>query len=218
MNRDKSQTFSLQLPESRWLPVAAALALLLAGGCGKVGGQVDSNRFSTLGMVMAEKSAQLCPEHGSMVLVVSKNDSGQSTPYGLAFESFRKALGNKVTVGGTEIVPTPKALGPGMDPLSADQFAELLQKHSGVDCLVFFIRVPALTTRQIAQLPSPRPQVVAMIPNPQLTRAMFSGKVLGLAVMAKPGEPEAAAGGSLQQQFDAQYQLVTLETSGQLAR
>lgn len=213
MNSVKPDRFSFQ---PCWLFL---LCLCLAGaGCGGDSGNTASDRYSVLGKVMAEKTAQLCNGKGSVVLLVSENDVDRATPYGLAYDAFRKALGNSVVVSATEVVPTPKALGPGSEPLSAAKFAELLQKHATADYLVSFIRVPALTGQQIAQLPSPRPQVVAVIASPQLTPVMFSSKVLCLAAVPKPETQDAVPAGLAQEMFDACYQLVTPEMVSLLAR
>lgn len=213
MNSVKPDRFNFQ---PCWLLL---LCLCLAGaGCGGDSGKIDSDRYTVLGKVMAEKTAQLCNGKGSVVLLVSENDANKDTPYGLACDAFRRALGNSIVVSATEVVPTPKALGPGSEPLPAAKFSELLQKHATADYLVSFIRVPVLNREQIAQLPSPRPQVVAVIATPLLTRAMFTSKVLCLAAVPKPEAPDDVPAGSAQAIFDACYQLVTPETASLLAR
>lgn len=214
----KPDRFSLQWCGWRLTMLALLFGLLAAGGCGsgKDGGDVDAT--SALGKVMAEQAAKLCNGKGRVVLVVSENDHGQATPYGRAFDAFRQTLGSAVPVSAIEVVKTPKALGPGSEPWPAAAFAEMLQKHSSADYLVSFVRVPALTAGQIAQLPSPHPLVVSVIPDPRLTKAMFAGKVLGLAVIAKPEASETAPGTSVQNLFDANYQIVTAGTASLLAR
>lgn len=199
--------------------LAVVLICLLAGsGCGGGKGGVDSDRFSALGTVMAGKTAQLCDGKGKVVLVVSTNDKDQATPYGIAFDAFRKGLGNSIQVTATEAVQTPRVLMRGIEPLPADKFVELLQKYASADCLVSFVGVPILTPGQIAQLPSPRPRVVVVVTHNTPTRAMFAGKVINLAALPKPGADQATSGGSAQEHFDVQYQLVTPENAGVLPR
>lgn len=47
---------------------------------------------------------------------------------------------------------------------------------------------------------------------------MFAGKVINLAALPKPGADQATSGGSAQEHFDVQYQLVTPEHAGVLPR
>lgn len=202
-----------------WFVLGAMLCCLLAGsGCSGRKGEVDSNRFSVLGTVMAGKTAQLCEGKGGVVLVVSENDKDQATPYGLAFDAFRKGLGNSVPVTATEVVQTPRVIMRGTEPLSAEKFAELLQKYSGADCLVSFVGVPVLTPGQIAQLPSPRPRVVVVVTHGLPSKAMFASKVVCLAALPKPPSDQPVTSGTPQQLFDSQYQLVTPETAATLPR
>jgi hypothetical protein len=96
----------------------------------------------------------------------------------------------------------------GMELLPAAKLQDLLQKHATADCLVSFVGVPALTPEQIAQLPSPRPKVVAAVVFNPPSKAMFAGKVLYLAALPKSGADQADA--------DGQYQIVTPETADSL--
>lgn len=218
MNSVKSNRLNFTVRGGQFGLVALICCLLATSGCRDGGGKVNADRFSALGNVMGEKTAALCHGQGSVVLLVSENDYNQATPYGLAFAAFSKALGNTVPVIDLDVVETPKALGPGSEPLSASKFVGLLQKHARAEYLVSFIRVPALTQEQIAQLPSPRPQVVGVIPNPQLTKLLFTSKVLCLAVVAKPGAQDVADGSSAQEQFDSHYQLIKPDTTELLSR
>jgi hypothetical protein len=150
---------------------------------------------------------------------MSEKTAKKATVERVAIDAFCKALGNDITVSGTEIVKTPAARGPGSELLPAAKFAELLQKYSSADYLVSFVGVPHLTPGQIAQLPSPRPRVVAVITQyPPPTRAMFEGQVLCLAAVPKLEVQNEPVKGSAREIFDAQYQLVTPETAGVLAR
>lgn len=189
------------------------ICMLAGSGCGHDEVAVDTNRFSVLGKVMAEKTALLGNEKNGIVLVVSKNDYNQPTPYGIAFDAFRKALGDKMPVAGTEVVKTPQMLGPGSEPLPTTDFVGLLQKYPSADYFVSFIGVPPLTAAQIAQLPSPRPQVVEVVVHNRPTKAMFANRVVCLVALPKPGAPDALPGGSPGEQFDTQYQLITPETT-----
>jgi hypothetical protein len=158
----------------------------------------------------------LCEGKGGVVLVVSENDKDQATPYGVAFDAFRKGLGKSVPVIATEVLQTPKVIMRGVETFPAEKFAELLQKYSSADCLVSFVGVPALTSGQIAQLPSSRPRVVVVVIHNTPTKAMFAGKVISLAALPKIGTDEAPPGSSVQEIFDAQYQIITPENTGAL--
>jgi hypothetical protein len=197
-----------------WLVLPAVLFWLVAGsGCGGGKAEVDTNRFSALGTVMAQKTVPLCEGKGGVVLVVSENDKDQTTPSGLAFDAFRKALGNSVQVTATEVVQTPTVIMRGIEPLPVEKFIELLQKHSGADCLVSFVGVPLLTPGQIAQLPSPRPRVVVVVAHNIPTKAMFARQAVSLAALPKPPSDQPLAGRTAQEVFDSQYQLVSIGTT-----
>jgi hypothetical protein len=191
-----------------------AAGLLWVNGCGLGKGTVDENRFTALGKVMAEQTTQLCEGKASVVLVVSQNDHQQVTPAGLTFDAFGKALGKTVQVNSTEIVQTPQLLMPMSDPLTVAEFSELLRKHSGSDYLVSFVGVPPMTPAQIAQLPSPRPRVVAVVTHNPPTKAMFAGRVVCLAALFQGGSSPAPSGGSAKEIFEASYRLVSSETTG----
>jgi hypothetical protein len=190
------------------LPVVL-LGLLGGSGCGGEKGQVDSDRFSVLGKVMAEKTIPLCEGKGGVVLIVSESDRDQSRPYGIAAEAFRKGLGSALQVVATEFVPTPQVVTRETELFPAEKFTELLQKHAVADCLVSFIGVPALTPAQIAQLPSPRPQVVVVIARNVPPKVLFDKKVISLAALPKLGADQPLSGHTARELFEAQYQVVT---------
>jgi hypothetical protein len=201
-----------------WSTLAlVGLCLTVGGGCGGEKGKVDVNRYTALGEVMAGKTTELCGGNGGLVLLVGDRDNNQSTGYGLAKEAFRKALGKDMQVVATEVVKMPPMLMPGDEPVPAAKFTELLQKYSSADCLVSFVGVPVLTPKQIAELPSPRPRVVEVVVLNSPTKAMLAGKVVNLAALFRVGSQPPASGSS-QEFFDAQYQLVTSETTGLLPR
>lgn len=205
---------------SYWpLVLALTLCLFIGNGCGadkKV--KVDSDRYNALGEVMAKKTVELCGGKGSLVMLVSVNDYRQPTPYGQAIDAFLKALGSSITVAGTEVLDTPKVMGPGSEPLPSAKFVELLQKYSSADCLVSFVGVPSLSQEQVSQLPSPRPRVVMVVTHNVPTKAMFANQVICLAAVAKPEAQDSTPSGSAQEVFDDLYQLVTPNTASSMLR
>ena len=194
------------------------LALLTGSGCGQKT-KVEDNRYTALGEVMAGKTSELCGSKRSIVLVVSERDNGQPTAFGQTLDAFRRALGKGVQIVATESVPTPALALRGIEPLPAEKFAELLQKYSTADYLVSFVGLPVLTPAQIEQLSSPRPQVVAVVVNNAPSPGLFARKVICLAALPKLApDPAAAGAGSVQEQFEAHYQMVTPETAKTLLR
>lgn len=195
------------------------LGLLVGSGCGRNSdSKVEGSRYSALGEVMAAKVNELAGgKPGGVVLVVAASDNDQPTAFGQAAAAFRKAL-DKSLKAEVETVNTPAVAFSGSDPLSADKFTALLQKHAGADYLVSFVGVPVLTPAQMDQLPSPRPRVVAVVTFNPPTKAMFARKVVCLAALAKPEAQGDVTGGSAQEMFAACYQLVTPETTRLLAR
>ena len=197
----------------------ACLALLAVSGCGQHrDAEVGDQRYQALGEVMATKLNEMAGGKGRLVLVVAESANNQSAAFGQTVAAFRKALSKSLQISVTETAAMPVLLRPGAEPLPADKLAALLQKYSDTDYLVSFVGVPVLTPAQISQLPSPRPQVVEVVAFDNPTKAMFAGKVLALAAVSKPGTQDAAVGGSVQEIFDAQYQLVTPDTAGLLVR
>lgn len=195
------------------------LVLLGGTGCGQNRAADSGNKcFAALGEVMAAKVNGLNGGKGSVVLVVGETDNNQTTDLGQTIAAFRKTLDQSVQTRGVETVPMPAMPPPGFEALSAAKLAALLQKYSDAKYLISFVGVPVLTPRQVAQLPSPRPRVVAVVTFNAPTRAMFASQVLCLAAVPVPGNRDAAFGGSAQELFDAQYQLVTQETAGLLPR
>jgi hypothetical protein len=197
--------------------IAVGLAILAGTGCGKhPGGKVENSRYTALGEVMAGKLNELAGSQGSIVLVVGESDHNQPTPIGQAITAFRNALGKSVQISATETVTMPAVLPPGFEPLPADKFAGLLQKHGGADYLVSFVGVPVLTPAQIGQLPSRRPQTVEVVTFRAPSKAMFANKVVCLAALSRQVLEQGATGGAAQEIFDSHYQLVSRENAGAL--
>jgi hypothetical protein len=194
----------------------AVMALLAGNGCGQKN-KIEGSRYVALGQVMAEKTTELCGAQGRIVLVVSQSDQGQPTAFGQAIDAFRKALGKSVQITATESVTTPAVLMHGSEPLPVADFSGLLQKYSTADYLISFVGVPVLTPAQIAQLPSARPAVVAVVTYNAPTKAMFAQKVVCVAALSRSAsDPPASGTRSSQEWFDAAYQLVTADTAGSL--
>jgi hypothetical protein len=216
MNSVKFFSFETRWCGGRFVLPAVLFFLMTGSGCSGGKGEVDQDRFSVLGTVMAGKTAQLCDGKGSVVLVVSENDKNKSTPYAIALDAFRKGLGNSVQVTATEFVQTPRVIMRGVESLPAEKFAELLQKYSSADCLVSFVGVPSLAAAQIAQLPSPRPRVVVVVTHGLPSKALFAKKVVCLAAFPKQVSDQPVTSGTSQEIFDAQYQIITPENAGTL--
>ena len=191
------------------------LVLTAGTGCGKKN-QAAADRYSALGAVLGAKTRELAGGHGSIVLAVSDSDNEPYATFSPTVAAFTKALGGGVQVA-TVRVPTAPVVLRGVDPLKPEQLVALLQQQAAADCLVLFTGVPALTPDEIAQLPSPRPKVVAAVVFNPPSRAMFDGKVLWLAALHKPmAEGGPSPGASAQEQFDAAYMLATPENAGSL--
>jgi hypothetical protein len=192
----------------------ACLVLLAVSGCGQHrDAEVGDKRYLALGEVMATKLNEMAGGKGRLVLVVAESANNQSAAFGQTAAAFRKALGKSLRISVTETVAMPALLRPGAEPLPADKLATLLQKYSDTDYLVSFVGVPVLTPEQISQLPSRRPQVVAVVTFCPPTQAMFAQKVLCLAAVSKPEPDQAATGRPAQEMFDTLYQVVTPETA-----
>jgi hypothetical protein len=198
--------------------MVACLALLAGNGCGqRADARVEGGRYPALGEVTAMKLNEVAGGKGKVVLVMAENDQNQPTAFGQAAAAFRKAM-DKSFQASVETVVTPAVLMSGSEPLSADRFAALLQKHADADYLVSFVGVPVLTAAQMDQLPSPRPQVVEVVTYNPPTKAMFAEKVICLAALTKPEAQGADVTGSSPEIFDACYRLVTPETAASLSR
>lgn len=199
--------------------ISVGLALLAGSGCGEQqNAKVEAGRYPALGEVMATELNELAGGKGKVVLVIAESDRNQSTAFGQASDAFQQAL-DKSFQTGIETVVTPAVQLSGSEPLSADKFAALLQKHADADYLVSFVGVPVLTPAQMAQLPSPRPQVVEVVACNPPTKAMFANKLICLAALCKPADQGMnATGGFSREIFDVCYRLVTPETAASLPR
>ncbi len=184
-------------------------------GCGKKeAGTTGDKRWAALGQVMAERTTALCNNGGNIVLLINKNDQANDTSFAQTADAFRKHLGPAVKVMATESIDLPLSAAPGMEPFSANQLADVLQKYATADYVVSFVGVPRLTTAQIAQLPSPRPPMIVVIARSQPTPEMFSQKVVSLVAVPKMlsdaelAEVHSGRAMSAQEVFDAQYQVL----------
>jgi hypothetical protein len=198
--------------------ISVGLALLAGSGCGQQqDAKFENSRYSALGEVMAAKVNELARGKDRLVLVIAESDNNQPTALGQTIAAFRKTL-DKSFQASVESVVTPAVVFSGSEPLSADKFTALLQKHADADYLVSFFGVPVLTPAQMDQLPSPRPQVVEVVAFNPPTKTMFAKKVICLAALNKPAAQGADATGSSLEIFDSCYQLVTPETAVSLPR
>ena len=196
-----------------------SLALSFCAGCNRPNHKVEAGPFTSLGSIMAAQTSQLCQSKGNLVLLLSEADSRNlDSAGGQAADAFRKALPKSMPVVATEVVTVPRTHFSGSEPLPAAKFQQLMQKHVDADVLVSFVGVPRLTPQQMAQLPSPRPKVVAvevfMFNRP--TQALFAQNVVFLAALPKPGADDGFKPRSAQEWFDARYDLITPETAGML--
>jgi hypothetical protein len=167
-----------------------------------------------LGKIMAQKTLEVAGNNANVVLLVAESDNaGPNTPYGQAVDAFKKTLGNSIPIKNVEVVKTPPLFAQGSEPLSADKFVELLQKYTSTDLLVSFLGIPSLTQEQIGSLPTARPKVVAVVIHNPPAKIMFAEKVISLAALPKPIADTGAGVLSAQERFDAQYQLITEQTS-----
>jgi len=200
--------------------VAAGL-VLLAGllGCGR-GGKVEGGPYVALGEVAAKATSGLLEGHGRIVLVVNETDHHTATALGQAVKVFNATLKK---AGGVEVAATETlraSAGPaisGVEPLPPAKFLELVAKHASADALVSFVGVPRLTPEQIGQLPQPHPKIVAAVTFNPPARSLFEQGVLHLAIVPQAaGTPSDRTPASTQEWFDANYRLITPETSSTL--
>jgi hypothetical protein len=173
---------------------AASCACLVLAGCHS-GGNVPGGPYVALGEMTAKATADMLGGRGKLAIVVGETDKNTDTSLGQALKSFTGALKSSsgITVTSTETVPVPATLAPGVEPLTAEQFIELVQKHAGDDVLVSFVGVPRLTRDQIAQLPTPRPKVVAAMNYNPPSKLLFEQGVLCFAVIPQPAEDSSGS-------------------------
>lgn len=191
-----------------------ALGVGLLAAC-KPAAKPDAGPYSALGETAADITAELLPNKGSIVLLVSEGDQKPVTGTGrtvAAFQARLKTLG--LPVKATEVFPAPDALLSGMEPVSAARFMEAIAKHATADAIVSFVGAPRLDAPQIAQLPNPRPKFVAAVTfNPPL-RAMFDSGVLHAAIVARAAAQPVSPAASSREQFEASYQLIRAGNAG----
>ena len=196
--------------------LAIGLVLSLSAGCGKKStvGTVNDKCLTALGQIMGGKTTALCSHGGNIVLLVNKNDQAASAPYAQTIGAFRQSLGQSIKIIATEDIDMPATLAPGMEPFSFNQLTGMLQKYANADYLVSFVGIPQLNPEQIAQLPSPRPQVIVVIARSRPTQVMLNKKVVSLVAVPKGLSDEALAdlysarSSTAQELFDARYETV----------
>jgi hypothetical protein len=192
------------------------LLSFLASGCGAKKTVLESDRYTALGTVMAQKTTELCGGKGDIVLLVNVADDNNETAFGKTQTAFRQALNQSIRITATERLSLPSPM-PGLDPLSPAQFRDLLQKYSTVAAIVTFVGVPNLSPEEISQLPSSRPKVVAVVTYGSPRKSLFARGLLQLAAIAKPTlDQNTLNSGAAQEIFDAHYQLITPDTAGKI--
>lgn len=203
------ETFHFLPGRLAWLGVVLAVLALAGGGCGSSSGN-DTN--AVLGQVMGQQTAALLGGKGSVVILISQPDNEPSTGLDDTIAAFKQGLGKSITVTVDNLKLQPL---PGELLLTPQKFAAALQQHATADALVSFVVLPPLSAGAVQSLPSPRPKVVSMTGVP--AKNLFAQGVVYLAVAPKATAPGAStSSGSVQSQFDAQYQLVTPATAGSL--
>ena len=198
-----------QLPS--WLRRIGVLAcsVVFFAAC-KPSAKIDAGPQTALGAVAASVTAELLAGKGAVVLLVNAEDQKPNTAIGKAVEAFREALKQTgVEVQAVEEFPALSApLLSGMEPVPADKFVEAVKKHATADAIVSFVGAPRFNAQQIAELPNPRPKIIAAVTFNPPARAMFAAGVLHAAIIARSGGPSAAPSAGTQEQFDTNYQMI----------
>jgi hypothetical protein len=117
--------------------------------------RIDLNPYQALGAIAAEETSKLLGHQGEIVIVIPDPGADRDPVMDAQLAAFRSGLkkSGKVFIGATETVkinPFVSMRTGGAIP--SEQFFELIQKHSSVAALVFFIGFPALGPQEIADL------------------------------------------------------------------
>ena len=198
--------------------LAAGLALFALAGCSDQA-KVQNGPYLALGETTARATSDLLGGRGRISFIVSEADNNTDTAAGQALKAFKAALkkAGTITITATETAPAPGLMLSGVEPLPAAKFIELVQKHATDDAVVSFMGVPRLSAEQIAQLPNPRPKLIAAMTFNPPSKALFAQGILQLAVIPRlqPGDA-AAQPKTTAEWFDSAFQLITPETAGAL--
>ena len=190
------------------LAIAAALAWIYRNQSGS-SQKFDLNPYQALGAGVAEETAKLLGNKGSVVVISHDTSEFQNAALDGQLSSVQKSLAKcGLTIAATvkfKLKPMERMATGGAVP--RDQFLQVLQSHPNVGAVVLFSGFPPLASQDYSALKQSGVKVVVASGYGPGYRKLLESQVIHLAIVpqftrpATPGNPPSTLRGWFEQEF-----------------
>ena len=195
------------------LAIVVSLARLLMTTVGS-SRKVDIGTYEVLGTVCAEETSKLLRGDGQVVVITWDTSHHKMPSVEAEVGSFRKGLGKagRVSIRATESLgySRPPVV---MERLTTERLMAIIKRYPGVDAIVSFVGIPALSGEEIKQWPRTAPKLVMVgfhDPGTKL-KELLDARVVQLAILPRPASApnQSKKPETDRERFDQSFQIVT---------
>ena len=170
--------------------------------------------FIGLGEVLADESAKVINDHGTIVPIVANYHTSGNTPMTYEWKTFAKELKKHAGVKLAEpiIVKIDEAT-TGEPGISRADFENLVGKNASAGALVFFVGLPPWEANNPLTLPTGAPKIIAVHNSPQPTKPYFANSIATLLITPRQTPEEKVMGEpkTPRQGFNRYFQVFTTQ-------
>jgi len=174
--------------------------------------------YIALGQVMAQETGKLLNHGGRIGVVIPKDYQDKSNPVMVKeWDAFRDELRqyHSIELAVTEVISSAELTPEGA--MSDARFTELLNKHSELTALVLLVGLPVWESGKKADLPSVRPNIIAVTGQRMFLKSYFTSALVSVLIVPRLSglnpqlEPKTP-----REWFDMLYQIYTTQNFASL--
>jgi hypothetical protein len=177
------------------------------------GGTGGTNKpAEALGDVMAEETAKLLGNRGSVVMIAIAPAAGiPPQSEAIAFEKAVKKAG-RVTLAGKEYMDVDRE---SME-LSVEKFLKIASRYPKADAIVSLVGCPLLKESDMAQFGEKPPKLIIVGWSSTGVRAMLQQKIVQVAVLSRLSAPPQKSPKTTREWFDQYFEIFTSANAANL--
>lgn len=202
------------------LIIVGSLTSIFWGQCKRPSVRVDNRPHFVASEVLASETARVLEDHGNIVLLTYDNARNKLEFYDRQLKTLQSALSKhpQIKIVAREaVVPKDGDFSQEQGYLPAEDYLRILAAYPDVDAFVSLLGAPALSDKDIRNLPRriPKFTTICLSRDGQFLKKLFREQVIQVAIVprltglpvsaSKPSSPRAA--------FDQFYQVVTTESA-----
>lgn len=199
------------------LAIVGALAFLYSTQFGG-GAKLSLKPLESLGFVVAEETARLLKQQGSVLVVTEVMESVKSPHVESQLKGFRAGLAKSqgVTLKGLqELKRNPEDDAPGWPSGQAERIANM---GKGAGAVVLFITLPKeISQEEIAELKESKSKLIVVTAQSPTLKTLLQQGAIHLGIVNRfPPQPAPAGSETPRQWFDRVYLVVKPDALGEL--